>query len=66
MNEQDLYISLTKAEKTVINHHRVWDRDRFISAQIEQYSGPKVEPEDRHIIGVASKADYIAFRQRTK
>lgn len=61
---QDVFIRLQKDGKTTINHHRVWDRDRFFSAQVEQYSGSKTKPDDVHLVSIASKADYAATHKR--
>ena len=49
--------------KTVINHHRVWDADRFFTAQHEQHNGPKVKEGDRRIVGIATKAEYVELRK---
>jgi hypothetical protein len=61
---QDIYIRLTKGGKTFVNHHRVWDRDRFFAAQVDQYSGPHTKPEDIHTVSLASKAEYDAIHKR--
>lgn len=60
---QDVYIRLQKDGKETINHHRVWDKDVFFSAQIEQYSGSKTKPEDVHLVSISTKADYVATRK---
>lgn len=64
MNHQTIYIKLEKDGKTVINQHRVWDRDKFIESQIEQYSGIKVRPEDKHKVSIASKTEYEKARHK--
>ena len=61
---QDIYIRLScpngKA-KPVINHHRVWDAERFIRSQHDQYQSEKArEPK---IVSVTTRADYVASRQ---
>ena len=60
----DVYIRLTRGDKTFINHHRVWDRDRFLAAQIHQYSGPQTKPEDIHVVSLATKAEYDITHKR--
>lgn len=42
---QDIYLKYTPAKGTpVIRHHRVWDKDRFLKARIEEgASCPKLE-----------------------
>ena len=65
MNDgSDIYIRLTKGGKTFINHHRVWDRDRFFASQVHQYSGPDTKPVDIHTVSLASKAEYDATHKR--
>lgn len=61
---RDIYIRLERGGKTIINHHRVWDADRFFSAQIDQYSGPKTKPEDVHTVSIATEAEYKAANKR--
>lgn len=57
-NDQDLYLRRTRGTETVVTYHRVWDVDRFLSSQIEQYSGSKVKAEDRYVVSMATKADF--------
>ena len=61
---QDVYIALTRNGKTTFNHHRVWDRDRFFAAQVNQYSGPMTKPEDVHKVRVATREEYVANHKR--
>lgn len=57
MQHRDIYIRLTDPNgnhKPVVNHHRVWDAERFIAAQKKQYEQAKKQ-EDRRIVAVVSK-----------
>ena len=56
---QDVFIALTKAGKTHINHHRVWDRDRFFASQVDQYSGPMTKPNDVHQVRLANRKENV-------
>jgi hypothetical protein len=60
MKAQDMYIRLTDPtgkHGTVINHHRVWDRERFYEAQVKQHEDPKKKIEDRRLVSVATEAE---------
>lgn len=64
MNPQDIYIRLvdpTGKRKPVINHHRVWDRQRFIDAQKNLHE-VKAEPKDKLRVEVATESEYRAFK----
>ncbi|MHB0973919.1 MAG: hypothetical protein ACYC0P_06730 [Thiobacillus sp.] len=66
MTHKDVYIRIAAPNgkaKDVINHHRVWDAERFFSAQQEQHNGPKVKTEDRRIVSLATKKEYDAQRK---
>lgn len=57
MQPRDIYIQLTDPNgihKQVVNHHRVWDAERFVAAQKKQYEQAKNE-EDRRLVSVVSK-----------
>lgn len=61
---QDIYIRLSCPQgkrKDIINQHRVWDAERFVEAERQQYEREKAQ--DRRIVSVATSADYIASRQ---
>lgn len=61
---QSIYIRLSCPQgkrKDIINEHRVWDAGRFVEAQRQQYEGEKAQ--DRRIVSVATRADYVASRQ---
>ncbi len=62
MNTQSIYIKLEKDGKIIINQHRVWDKEKFIASQVEQYSGHKVNPEDKYKVSISSEAEYKKFR----
>lgn len=58
----DVYIKLTGVDgKSIVNHHRVWDIDRFMRSQVEQYSGPKVKPKDVHCVSLVTETEYKQF-----
>lgn len=63
MRAQDAYIRLEKNGKSIINHHRVWDLDRFFASQVEQHSGKNVNPEDRSKVSLATREDYQGARK---
>lgn len=66
MTHKDIFIRLTDPSgkhKSVVNHHRVWDVERFLAAQQEQHNGPKVKPEDRRHVRIAMKAEYDEQRK---
>ncbi|MBB1617137.1 hypothetical protein A9978_32275 [Pseudomonas sp. UMC65] len=66
MNAQDFYVRLidpTGKHRTVINHHRVWDRDRFYQAQVKLYEDPKKKIEDRRLVQTATENDYNEARR---
>lgn len=66
MIHKDVFVRLadpTGKKKDVINHHRVWDVERFFTAQQEQHNGPKVKAGDRRIVSLATKADYDEQRK---
>ncbi|MGP9826864.1 hypothetical protein ACT048_20535 [Ectopseudomonas khazarica] len=63
MITQDIYIRLvdpTGKRKPVVNHHRVWDRQRFITAQKALHE-VKAKPDDKLIVEMATEADYRSF-----
>lgn len=63
MQSQDLYIRITDpngVRRTIVSHHRVWDRDRFMAATREQYLKPDRDEDKRHI-SVATEDEYRAF-----
>ncbi len=64
MNHQDIYIRLidpTGKRKPVINAHRVWDRQLFITAQKNMHE-VKADPKDKLLVEVATEAEYRAFK----
>lgn len=61
MTSKDLYIRISDPSgknKDVINHHRVWNAERFIAAQQDQHTGPTVKAADRRIVSLATKEEY--------
>ncbi|WP_247842562.1 hypothetical protein [Pseudomonas sp. MWU12-3103b] len=69
MKAQDMFIRLvdpTGKHGTVINSHRVWDRERFYESQVKQHEDPKKKIEDRRLVSVATEAEYIESRKVNK
>ena len=69
MKAQDMFIRLvdpTGKHDTVINHHRVWDRERFYTSQSKLHEDPKKKIEDRRFVSVATEAEYIESRKVKK
>jgi hypothetical protein len=65
MMHRDVYVRLTDPngkQKTIINHHRIWDLDRFVAAQKSQYEGSRVKEEDRRLITLATVEEYLEAR----
>ena len=57
---QDLYLQITDPSGRrgkIVAHHRVWDRERFITAQISLHAKPEKE-EDRRVVTVTTQAEY--------
>lgn len=66
MKAQDMFIKLVDPagkHATVINCHRVWDRERFYSAQVKLHEDPEKKIEDRRLVSVVTEADYLASRE---
>ncbi len=66
MVHKDIYIRLTDPRgqhKDVVNHHRVWDADRFLESQIDQYQGPKVKDDERRVVSIATQEEYKGARK---
>lgn len=66
MKAQDFYVRLidpTGKHKPVINHHRVWDRERFYQSQVKLYEDPKKKIEDRRLVQAATENDYNEARR---
>jgi len=69
MSATDIFIRLidpTGKHATVINHHRVWDRDRFYNAQCKLHENPKKEIADRRLVSLATEAEYHESRKVSK
>ncbi|UZD96241.1 hypothetical protein LOY64_04335 [Pseudomonas corrugata] len=65
MKGQDLYVRLTDPtgeRQPVINAHRVWDRERFYTAQVKFYETPRNEV-DKRLVSIATEAEYLASRK---
>lgn len=63
MNPQDLYIQLTDPtgkRQPVINHHRVWDKEKFLESQRKLHEQPK-NPADILNVSVSTETQYRAF-----
>lgn len=61
MTSKDLYIRLSDPsgkKKDIINHHRVWNAERFIAAQQDQHTGPTIKHGDKRIVSLATKEEY--------
>lgn len=66
MEARDCFIRLsdpTGRYQDVINHHRVWDADRFIASQHRQYS-TEAKPGEKRIVAQASKSDYNRYHSK--
>lgn len=66
MQTRDFYLRLrdpSGKRKDVINHHLVWDSDRFIEAQKQQYQGANTKPEDVRVVFISTREDYFAYRR---
>jgi hypothetical protein len=62
----DLYLKITdKNGKSHVQHHRVWDANRFVAAMQKQNSenNIKVSPDESCKVEVASKSDYDKGRK---
>jgi len=60
MQGQDLYLKITDPSGksgAIVAHHRVWDRERFITAEIKLHSKPEKQ-EDRRAVTIATEAEY--------
>ncbi|MGP5352494.1 hypothetical protein [Pseudomonas helleri] len=69
MKAQDMYIRLTDPtgkHATVINHHRVWDRERFYTSQSKLHEDQAKPIEDRRLVSVATEAQYNESRKVQK
>lgn len=69
MAASDMYIKLvdpTGKHADVINHHRVWNRDRFYNAQVKIHENPNKDISERRLVSVVTEADYNAHRQVKK
>lgn len=69
MKPQDMYIRLvdpTGKRSTVINHHRVWDRELFYSSQSKMHEDPAKKIEDRRLVSVATETEYLEARKVQK
>lgn len=69
MKAQDCYVRLvdpTGKHSEVINHHRVWDRDRFYQAQVKLHENQAKPIEDRRLVSLATEVEYNASRKVQK
>lgn len=60
MQAQDLYLKVSDPNGkcgAIVSHHRVWDRERFITAQIGLHAKPEKQ-EDRRVVSIVTQADY--------
>ena len=62
MEAKTIYIKLEKDGKIVVNQHRVWDTDKFLASQFDQYSGAKVKPEDKYKVSLSNHKEYIKLK----
>ena len=59
---RDIYVKRTDPtgkHKTVVTQHRVWDAELFMAAQVAQHDGEKTKPEDRRLVTIATRSDYL-------
>ena len=59
---RDIYVKRTDPtghKKPVVTQHRVWDADLFMAAQVAQHDGEKTKPEDRRLVTIASRDEYL-------
>jgi len=64
MNTQDLYLEYTDpsgSKLPVIQCHRVWDKERFLSSQCKAYM-QDVKQEARRIVSVSTRDAYMATK----
>ncbi|WNW10098.1 hypothetical protein RRX38_02690 [Pseudomonas sp. DTU_2021_1001937_2_SI_NGA_ILE_001] len=69
MAAKDIYIKLVDAtgkHPDVINHHRVWDGERFYAAQCKLHENPEKPIADRRLVSVVSEAEYLAHQRKEK
>ncbi len=59
---KDLYLRIHRKDGTsYLTEHRVWgDGSRFVQSQIEQHT------KEGRIVEIASKADYVAYRNSVR
>ncbi|MBN7118063.1 hypothetical protein [Ectopseudomonas oleovorans] len=65
MQSQDIYVRLTDPagkRPSVINYHRVWDKQRFILAQ-KQIHEERAKGGDVRQVSIATEAEYVAQKQ---
>lgn len=63
---RDIFVKRTDPtgkHKPVVTQHRVWDADLFMAAQVAQHDGDTTKPEDRRLVTIASKDDYLNANQ---
>ena len=66
MEHRDIFIRLvdpTGRNKPIINHHRVWDAERFLQSQVEQYDGAATKAGERRTVSLATREQYQAFKK---
>lgn len=64
MQAQDVFIRLTDPSgksAPITSSHRVWDRERFLTAQIDLHSR-RAQGEDQRIVSLVTEADYRRSR----
>ena len=69
MKAQDIYIKLTDPtgkHSDVINHHRVWDKNKFYQSQVKLHENKEKPIGDQRTVSLATESDYNAMRKIKK
>lgn len=63
---RDVFVRRTdQAGKSVVTQHLAWDPALFLVSQVKQYT-TEAKPEERQIVGMATAAEYGAYRAQQK
>ena len=65
MNSQDMYIRLTHpiTKNSIVNYHRVWDKEKFLASQMNFYDGPETKEDERRLVSIATEQEYRHYRK---
>ena len=61
----NIYIQLTDPSGKclpIINHHFVWDPERFLVSQMIQYNNEKTKPEDVRNVRITTELEYRKYK----